>query len=157
MFAVANPYAYAALTPLVAADPDGNNPAWVAMAVGALAGASVSSGIEVLSQLKDHGRVTQPGRVYAAAAGGAAAGAFTGGVGGLVVGTTSKVALGASAGVIQTATTEVVRTKGKSAGTPTQIAAGAATGGAMVGLSITVMRGATSPKPSFSGCNQMFC
>ncbi len=41
--------------------------------------------------------------------------------------------------------------------TPTQLAVGAATGGAMVGLSVTVMRGATAPKPSFSGCNQMMC
>jgi hypothetical protein len=157
VFAVANPYAYAALTPLVAVDPDGNHPAWVVMAMGALAGASASSGIEVVSQLLDKGRVTQPGRVYAAAAGGAVAGAFTGGLGGVVAGTTGRVALGAGAGVVQVATTEVVRTKGKSAGSPGQLAVGAATGGAMVGLSVTVMRGASAPKPSFSGCNQMIC
>ncbi len=156
VFAVANPYAYAALTPLVAVDPDGNHPA-VVMAMGALAGASASSGIEVIGQLIDKGRVTQPGRVYAAAAGGAVAGAFTGGLGGVVRGATARVALGASAGVAQVATTEVVRTKGRSTGTPRQLATGAVTGGAMVGLSVTVMRGATAPKPSFSGCNQLMC
>jgi RHS repeat-associated protein len=161
-FATANPYAYAALTPLIAVDRDGNSPALAILAraaviaYGAYAGGAVAATMEHATQVAVHGRVVAPGRVKAAAVGGAIAGAFTGGAGGYVYGTVSRVALGASAGVVYSASTELVASGGKSAGSPKQHVVAAGTGALGAGIVVSVTRGASSPQPSFSGCNGIF-
>ena len=73
-FGAANPYAYANLTPVVAADNNGDF--WHIVA-GAAIGAVVGAGIEGARQYATTGRIDDWGRVGAASAGGALGGAIT--------------------------------------------------------------------------------
>jgi len=73
-FGAAHPYAYANHRPVIAADRGGQ---FWHVAVGALIGASWAAGAEGFSQYLEHGRIVDPGRIGAAAAGGAVTGVLT--------------------------------------------------------------------------------
>jgi RHS repeat-associated protein len=105
-FAAANPYAYANQTPLIAADRDGHMPQLLA---GALFGAAIGGGAELLSQYLEHGRIESIGKVGAAAAGGAVAGVITTACPGA-----AAIAIGGVGGGIAR---RLIESNGKSAGT----------------------------------------
>jgi RHS repeat-associated protein len=124
-FAAANPYAYANLTPVVAADRDGH---FWNVVLGAGFGGAASAAIEAARQYFTTGKIDDFGRIGAAAAGGAVAGA----VWALnpAAGLTQVFATGARSGVAAGLTERLVASGGKDAGTLKDVAVDAAIGGA---------------------------
>jgi RHS repeat-associated protein len=116
-FAAANPYAYANQTPLIAADRDGH---FWHIIVGALVGGVIGAGVELYAQYHEHGRIEDVGRVGAAFAGGAIAGAITTAVPGI-----AGAGVGSAAGGI---TRRLIQSNGQSAGTLHDVVTDAATG-----------------------------
>lgn len=110
-----NLYVYVANRPIVANDPDGRFLNFVVQAVvGAAIGAVVGGGIEAVRQLATEGRISDWGRVGAAAAGGAVAGTIAGLTGGASLGVQAAAAGvgGAVGGVVTRAITGDPQTPG---------------------------------------------
>ncbi|MET0413757.1 MAG: RHS repeat-associated core domain-containing protein, partial [Polyangiaceae bacterium] len=133
-FATANPYAYANLNPTTASDPDGN---FWHIAVGAGVGAVLGGSIEAARQYAATGRIEDWGRVSAAAAGGAVAGAIQSALPG--TGAVAMLAIGGSSGAAGGLAQRLVASGGKSAGTLSDVVVDATIGGATAG----VLRGAS--------------
>ncbi|GII61303.1 hypothetical protein Skr01_13880 [Sphaerisporangium krabiense] len=99
-----NRYEYVQGRPIIANDPDGAFLNFIVQAVvGAAIGAVVGGGVEAIRQLVTEGKISDWGRVGAAAAGGAVTGAIAGLTGGASLGVQAAgVAVGAAAGGIVT-------------------------------------------------------
>jgi RHS repeat-associated protein len=145
-FATANPYVYANLNPVVAADSDGN---FWHIAVGAGVGALIGGGIEAARQYATNGKVEDWVRVGAAAAGGAVAGAVTAAV--PTAGVAAIMAMGAGSGAAGGVTQRLVESGGKDAGTLKDVAidvgVGALTGGLLKG-GATLLKKLVPAKPA---------
>jgi RHS repeat-associated protein len=145
-FSAANPYAYANLRPVVAADRDGQF--WHVVA-GAAAGALIGGSLEAARQYVEHGKIESWGRVSAAAGGGGVSGGLTALAPG--AGLASLMGLGATSNVAGGMTTRLIESGGKSAGTLDEVATdavlGAGTGGIVKGGS-AVLRKVAPKKPS---------
>jgi RHS repeat-associated protein len=128
-FAAANPYAYANLSPVVSADRDGH--LWH-IAIGAAIGALMGGAIEAGRQYLEHGRISDFGRIGAASAGGAVAGAITAALPamGLAASLSAEGAVNAASGVAQ----RIVASRGRSVGTLRDVAVDAAVGVASGGV-----------------------
>lgn len=133
-FATANPYAYANLNPVAAADNDGHF--WHILA-GAAIGAVVGGGIEAARQYVTNGRIDDWGRVGAAAAGGAVGGALTAAC--PAAGLAGVMAVGAGSGAASGVTQRLVESGGQSAGTLKEVVVDATVGAASAGLAKGVM------------------
>jgi RHS repeat-associated protein len=133
-FATANPYAYANLNPVVAADQDGHF--WHILA-GAAIGAVVGGGIEAARQYIANGKIDDWGRVGAAAAGGAVSGALTAAC--PAAGLAGVMAVGAGSGAAAGVTQRLVESGGQSAGTLKEVVVDATVGAATAGLAKGVM------------------
>ena len=131
-FAAANPYAYANLRPVVAADRDGQ---FWHIAAGAAVGALVGGGVEAVRQYASTGKVEDWGRVAAAAGGGAVSGAMTAVNPG--AGLATVMGSGAASNAAGGVATRLIESGGKSAGTLNDVAVdatvGAVTGGIVKG------------------------
>lgn len=131
-FAAANPYAYANLRPVIAADRDGQ---FWHLAAGALAGGLVGGGVEAVTQYAQHGKIESWGRIGAASSGGASAGLLT--TANPAAGIASVMGMGAASNMLGGLTTRLVGSGGKDAGTLLDVAVdagvGAATGGIVKG------------------------
>jgi RHS repeat-associated protein len=137
-FATANPYAYANLNPVAAADQDGNFVnILIGAAIGAVIGAAVGGGIEAARQYIANGKVEDWGRVGAAAAAGGIGGAITGAC--PAAGLASVMAVGAESGVASGVTQRLVESGGQSAGTLKDVAIDATVGAASAGLAKGMM------------------
>lgn len=127
-FGTANAYAYANLNPVIAKDETGNF--WHVVA-GAIAGGVGNAAYEAASQYIATGKVEDWGRVGAAAAGGAIAGALVAAAPG------AGIAHGILQGAVGVSTagvaTRLINSGGKSAGTVKQVATEMAFGAASVG------------------------
>ncbi len=128
-FGAANPYAYANLRPVIAADRDGQ---FWHIAAGAALGAVVGGGIEAIRQYATTGKVEDWGRVGAAAAGGAVSGAVT--AANPAVGLAGVMTVGAASGAAGGVTERLVASGGKDAGTITDVLVDAAVGAATAGV-----------------------
>ncbi|MFZ5895573.1 MAG: toxin TcdB middle/N-terminal domain-containing protein [Myxococcota bacterium] len=133
-FATANPYAYANLNPVAAADEDGHF--WHILA-GAAIGAVVGGGIEAARQYVANGKIDDWGRVGAAAAGGAVSGALTAAC--PAAGVAGVMAVGAGSGAAAGVTQRLVESGGQSAGTLKEVVVDATVGAATAGLAKGVM------------------
>jgi RHS repeat-associated protein len=128
-FATANPYAYANLNPVAAADEDGHF--WHILA-GAAIGAVIGGGIEAARQYVANGKIDDWGRVGAAAAGGAVSGAITAAC--PAAGLAGVMAVGAGSGAASGVTQRLVESGGQSAGTLKEVVVDATVGAASAGL-----------------------
>jgi RHS repeat-associated protein len=128
-FGAVNAYAYVGLNPVGAKDPNGEF--WHIVA-GAAIGALIGGGVEAARQYIATGKVEDWGRVGAAAAGGAVAGALTAAV--PAAGFAAVMGMGAASGVAGGATTRLVESGGKSAGTLSDVVGDAVVGAATAGL-----------------------
>lgn len=122
-FAAANPYAYAKDSPLIAADRDGQ---FWHVAIGAGIGFLVGGGIEAARQYYTTGKVSEPGRILAAATGGAVNGALVAACPAAGIGRT--LAVGGGAGVAGGVAQRLVNSGGKSAGSAAEVALDAGIG-----------------------------
>jgi RHS repeat-associated protein len=138
-FAAANPYAYARQSPLLAADRDGH---FWHVAIGAAVGALMGGGMEAGRQYFTEGRVSDWGRVGAAAAGGGVAGAITAAV--PTAGLASTLGANAGGNVIGGVTERIIASGGKSAGTLGDVAMDAA--GSLAGDGVAKGAGAAVGK-----------
>jgi RHS repeat-associated protein len=124
-----NGYIYCYQNPVILADTEGSSPTVVTAAVGAVAGGIIGGGIEMFSQWRKNGKITN----WRAVAGSAAGGAVTGGMAGLTLGasvaaTTVGVGLASAAGGI---TDDMVQGKQSTIeSVATNFIIGAVTGGA---------------------------
>jgi RHS repeat-associated protein len=125
-FAAANPYAYAKQSPVIAADRDGH---FWHIAIGAAVGALVGGGVEAGRQYFTEGKVSDWGRVGAAAAGGGVAGAITAAV--PTAGLASTLGANAGGNVIGGVTERIIASGGQTVGTLGDVAMDAA--GSVVG------------------------
>jgi RHS repeat-associated protein len=145
-FGAVNAYAYSNLNPIGARDPNGEF--WHIVA-GAVIGGILGGGFEAARQYMATGKVEDWGRVGAAAAGGAVAGAITAAV--PTAGYVGVMSMGAVSGVAGGTTTRLVESGGKSAGTVLQIVGdgvvGALTAGAVKGGSAVVGKAARAVAP----------
>jgi RHS repeat-associated protein len=128
-FAAANPYAYANLRPVVAADRDGQ---FWHIAAGAVAGGLIGGGIEAARQYLEHGKIESWGRLGAATAGGVAAGTLSAANPG--AGLAMVMGMGATSNMVGGITTRLVASGGKSAGTLTDVATDALVGAGSGGI-----------------------
>jgi RHS repeat-associated protein len=145
-FGAVNAYAYANLNPIGARDPNGEF--WHIVA-GAVIGGALGGGIEAARQYMANGKVEDWGRVGAAATGGAVAGAVTAAV--PTAGFAAVMGMGAVSGVAGGATTRLVESGGKSAGTLSDVVGdavvGAVTAGAVKGGSAAIGKAAKAVAP----------
>ena len=116
-FAAANPYAYANLTPLVAADHDGNF--WHIVAGGLIGGVS-SGAIEAAVQYAREGRISDWGRIGAASVGGAVSGSIA--AANPAAGLVSFHGINGVSGIVGGLTERLIGSGGKDAGTLTDVA-----------------------------------
>jgi len=128
-FATANPYAYANLNPVAAADGDGHF--WHILA-GAAIGAVIGGGVEAARQYVSTGKVEDWGRVGAAASAGLVGGALTAAC--PAAGFAGVMAVGAGSGAVSGVTDRLVASGGRSAGTLKDVAVDASVGAVTAGL-----------------------
>ena len=128
-FAAANPYAYANLQPVIAADRNGQ---FWHIAAGALAGAVIGGGIEAYRQYATDGEIKNWGKVGAAAGGGAVAGAIT--TANPAAGYATVMSYGAASGAAGGLTERLINSGGKDAGTVTEVVVDAAISGVTAGV-----------------------
>jgi len=142
-FGTANPYVYSNLTPVIAVDSDGNF--WNIIG-GAFIGGVICGGAEAIRQYMATGKIEDGGRIWAAAAGGAVAGAIFGM--NPAAGAPMLMLAGAAAGGASGVTQRLINSGGKSAGTVTEVltdqAVGALTAGLLKGGSAVVRKAVTA-------------
>jgi RHS repeat-associated protein len=155
-FAAANPFAYAALSPVVAKDADGH---WVHIAIGAAIGAAVSGGVEAYHQYQEHGHIDDWGRVGAKAAAGAVIGAVTA-LAGPEAGLAAHVGLGAATGAGGGLAERLIDSKGQNAGTVKDVVrdtiVGGITGGLGYGASKLLQNAGGALKRALCACSVCF-
>lgn len=138
-FAAANPYAYANLTPVIAADRDGHF-AWIV----AMAGAAAA--FEAWRQYHSEGRISSPGRILAAGIGGAVFGSVV--ALNPVVGLETLITTGVRAGLASGLAERLVSSGGRTAGTLGDAAADAAkgVGGLLLGRGVSALLAKGAPQ-----------
>jgi RHS repeat-associated protein len=143
------PYVYVQGRPIVANDPDGR---FLNIVIGAVAGFLLGGGIEIARQLITEGRITDPGRIGAAALGGLVGGAVAGATfGGSLVLEAAGVAVGAAAG--GTVTRLINNEPTTPARVAVDVAVGLATFGVLrgAGAGLSALRGAATEGAASEG------
>jgi RHS repeat-associated protein len=128
-FGAANPYAYAKNSPLLAADRDGH---FWHIAVGAAIGGLMGGALEAGRQYIADGRVSDWGRVGAAAGGGALSGAIV--AANPAVGVTAVMGQGAVSGGAAGVATRLIESGGRDAGSLKDLVVDAGVGAATAGV-----------------------